>query len=122
MVPRLLSAVLAGVNMPDGVTMDKVKDLEGFQTRRVELGPGSHVVTWLYKSNPVGIVGIVVFPLAPDGRIGVAYIDNVYFLPADCTITPMSGPVAGPAASGLPTTTVRVPRPFIGQISPSCIP
>ena len=74
MVPRLLSAVLAGVNMPDGVMRDKLTVMEGFQTRRVELGPGSHVVTWSYKSNPVGIR---VFPHALDSRIGAAYIEDV---------------------------------------------
>ena len=77
-----------------------------FADRTLILGPGLHVVTFVYRYNPTNVESAN-FPLEggyPD-RIGATFIDDVYFIP--------DGP--GPSISPTP-----VPAPT--TIAPTVIP
>eukprot|EP00578_Thalassiosira_sp_NH16_P002350 CAMPEP_0181129508 /NCGR_PEP_ID=MMETSP1071-20121207/29357_1 /TAXON_ID=35127 /ORGANISM="Thalassiosira sp., Strain NH16" /LENGTH=2606 /DNA_ID=CAMNT_0023215495 /DNA_START=157 /DNA_END=7977 /DNA_ORIENTATION=- len=75
-----------------------------FETVRISLPPGrSHAVTFSYRYNPLGVPGPNLPPETED-RVGAAYIDEVYFLPAGTasqqTGVPSLSPVAAPTTMG----------------------
>jgi len=122
----LYYSVLAGVNMPfddlllyvDGELRAEFSGMTEFQVEKIELGPGRHTITWSYKSNPNQLDN---FPPLPSGRIGSAFIDDVYFVPGGALGLP-AVPTGSPIASIGSTTTspsvvaANTPSPNVASV------
>lgn len=107
----LYYSILAGVSVPhddvlvyvDGTQRGQSNEMTEWEVAKVQLSPGRHTVTWSYKYNPLGLDAL---PPIPVGRIGAAFLDDVYFLPEGVTIAPtpaVNGGTVGPTLSAVPT-------------------
>ncbi|KAL9190599.1 hypothetical protein ACHAXT_000305 [Thalassiosira profunda] len=127
----LVFSALAGVEMPfddlqvivDGVLRSSLNNMQAFEQQQLMLSPGPHTVVFSYKYNPAGVE---VFPPEMPGRIGAAFIDDVYFLPEGAELPPTDAP-GSPApepATSFPTATIVVPTPVPAPttIAPTTIP
>lgn len=117
----LVFSILSGTDMPiddllffvDGQQFGGAREMDAFETRRIQLPPGEHNITFSYMTNPVGVDSFPPFPL---GRIGAVFIDDVYFLPVGATISPTTSssvqgsttPTSKPTESISPTETVSI--------------
>lgn len=97
-------SVLASTQVPfdrfeylvDGVSRGQINaPMPDFEERIIQVGPGPHMVTFVYKFNPLNVPGQGLPPDAsafPD-RDGIVYIDDVYFVPSG--IGPAPTPAVG---------------------------
>ena len=98
----LVFSLLAGTDMPfddllyylDGMQRGQAGNMVDFETRVIQLPPGQHEITFSYRYNPVGVDAM---PPIPVGRIGAAFIDDLYFLPEGVTMSPTTTPGTAPA-------------------------
>lgn len=74
-----------------------------------------HVVTFSYVYNPVKLDA---FPPPEDGRIGIVFLDDVYFLPEGVTVAPTA---SLPNVTSTSPTLSLMPTVAKGSVAPVCV-
>jgi hypothetical protein len=112
----LVFSILAGFQMPfdevayylDDQLVGQASDMTEFETREIVIPPGGHIVTFANRFNPNNLVALP--PPNPDS-IGMAYIDDVYFLPDGVTAPPIAATVTGPPGTAPPVVAGSTTSP-----------
>ena len=111
--------MLSGLEIPydnlifyiDGEMRGQANEMTEFESRSFQLSPGPHQIVYSYQWNPTEVDA---FPPPPNGRIGAAFIDDVYFVPEGVETTPPAP--TPPVSTSNPTPS---PVPLERSVSPT---
>ena len=114
----LVFSILSGLQMPfdevayylDDQLAGQASDMTEFETREIVIPPGGHTVTFANRFNPNNLV--VLPPPNPDS-IGMAFIDDVYFLPDGVTASPIAAIITGPPGTAPPVVAGSTSSPVV---------
>jgi hypothetical protein len=114
----LVFSILSGLQMPfdevayylDDQLVGQASDMTEFETREIVIPPGGHTVTFANRFNPNNLV--VLPPPNPDS-IGMAFIDDVYFLPDGVTASPIAAIITGPPGTAPPVVAGSTSSPVV---------